>query len=309
MDVMERRLRAARPAIDDDAEPDLELLARVMAEPVPARRRRAVAPMLAATAVAAVATVVVLASRPAPASAISQALRWFDPPAGKVLHSRTVDPGGAVHEFWQDTDHPERMRIIEANGYETGPDSVYDPHTNTIYLDGAAVATPSDAERRAKAAKLAAEGKTTGPAGPAAEGKTTEEVAPAKRAAGERKPVAAAESGDPIVAKVRTLLAEGRARVRGRELHDGVDAWAITLSADAGRPAWTLWIRADDGRPLALDDPGDPGHGKPPASTKWITYEVLDGTDEPLTIEAAHPDAHVVRGDGFDAAYRRATSG
>jgi hypothetical protein len=115
-------------------------------------------------------------------------------------------------------------------------------------------------------------------------------------------------SGDPFVAKVRVLIDEGRAAVRGREVHDGVDAWAITLTA-TDRAPWTVWVRADTGKPLAFTDPGDPTRNKAPETGRWETYEKLDRADVPLTVAAAHPGAHVVTdGAQFDARLERLES-
>jgi hypothetical protein len=89
------------------------------------------------------------------------------------------------------------------------------------------------------------------------------------------------------VSKVRTLLSMGRAEVRGHEIHDGQDAWAIALEPSVrGNDDWTLWVSSDDGKPIALDDGGE--------SVRWTTYE-LAPAGTPLTLTAAHPDARVVR--------------
>ena len=195
--------------------------------------------------------------------------------------------------------------MIVTNGsssFEQAPDAIYDPATNTIYEETGALkppgskgesSPPSDAK---KAAKLAAEGKL-------AKGEKTAPAAPNR---GAKSKAAEAISGDPIIAKIRMLLADDRATVAGREVHNGVDAWAIKLKPDAGRPTWTLWVRADNGTPLAIDDPGDPGRDKPGESRTWSDYEVLDSTDVPLTLAAAHPDASVVRdANQFKAVYAR----
>jgi hypothetical protein len=271
-DELDRRLRSSAPAID--SEPDLELLERVTATPrAPLRRRRsrALVPVAAIAAAAVLAFVILSGSRPEEASAISQALRWFDPPAGTILHSRTVDTSGGVREVWQDVNDPSHTRMIEADGRESAPGAFYDPSTNTIYLDD-----PS--------------GRPSG--NKPVDGKKAEEL---QRRGSSVKLDPLTQSGDPIVIKIRTLLADGRAVVRGREAHDGVDAWAITLGPDADRQPWTLWVRADDGKPIALEDPGDPARGRDSMNVRWTDYEVLDKTDEPLTIREAHPDAHVVR--------------
>ena len=103
-------------------------------------------------------------------------------------------------------------------------------------------------------------------------------------------------AGDPAVAKVRILLQEGRMEIRGRELHNGVDAWAISLKPDVGRPVWTLWVSAADGKPLELRDPGRDASERPQV-IRWSAYEVLPGADadQVLTLTGAHPSARVVR--------------
>jgi hypothetical protein len=134
MDVDER-IRAARPPLHD-AEPDEALLPSVRARPVPRRPRRRVAiPAVAVVAAAVAAFVTLGGDRPDTASALSEAMRWFDPPAGTVVHSALVDDTGRTREFWQDVDDLERSRIVEPNGYETSEGAIYDPATNTIYTD------------------------------------------------------------------------------------------------------------------------------------------------------------------------------
>lgn len=98
--------------------------------------------------------------------------------------------------------------------------------------------------------------------------------------------------------------------VPGRERHNGVDAWAISLRPDAGRPAWTLWVSAADGKPLELQDPGRDAY-EPPHVVRWPTYELLRGedadadADQLLTLRGAHPTARVVRDPARVAAAER----
>ncbi len=303
MDVDER-IRAARPPIAD-SEPDDALLRRVMAQPVPRRRRRPVAiPAVAVAALVAAAFVLLGGDTPENASALSQAMRWFDPPAGTILHSRIVDDNGQAREFWVDVGHPEHSRTIEPDGLEVGAGAIYDPATNTVYLDNgrrpSAVKGGKDTEDMAKRdaikkAKLDAEdpGATETRPAPGRVDKPADENLPA---------------GDPFVAKVRVLIDLGHAVVKGREVHDGVDAWAITLAAGERAP-WTVWVRADNGKPLAFTDPGDPARDKAPENGVWATYEKLDRGDVPLTVRAAHPDAKVVTdGAQFDARLQRVES-
>jgi hypothetical protein len=101
---------------------------------------------------------------------------------------------------------------------------------------------------------------------------------------------------DPIVGKVRMLLRDGQMVVKGREVHNGSDAWAISLKPDVGRPVWTLWVSAANGKPLELRDPGRDASEQPQV-IRWPTYEVLpdSGADNVLTLTGAHPSARVVR--------------
>jgi hypothetical protein len=319
-DDLDRRLRESAPPVDPDAF-DAALLARVQAQPEPAARRpryyRAAIPVLAA----AVLAFVLLGRGPEPASAIDQALHWFNPPAGKVLHIRLVDANGDTDELWQSTDDPAQARTLatrDGKTYERTLRSIYDPSTNTIYEAasskpqkpgdpgdyGAAVnkqAAVSEAERAAadakKAAALAADGKRG--ADEATQPDKTE-----RAPAGEKPDELPA--GDPIVAKVRTLLADDRAVVRGRVVHDGKDAWAIGLKPGVGGPDWTLWVEAGSGRPIALLDPGSPSRGDAHQDAHWTAYEVVDPGDAALTLTAAHPDARVVRDDAsYEAAEQR----
>lgn len=277
MDVDER-VRAARPALAT-ADPDLELLARAMAQPVERRRRRPVAiPVVALAALVAAAVVLLGGSRPDDAAALGQALRWFDPPAGTVLHSVRVDGAGNTREVWQDVDRPERMRTVLPGGYEVGAGAVYERATDTIYED--------DGTARREL--------PTPDAGRTGSGARSED---AERPTLHITPRESAPSGDPLIARVRVQLVEGSASVRGRELHDGIDAWKIALSSGDGPPS-ILWVRADDGRPLALD------------GARWTTYEVLDHGAAAVTLREAHPDARVVTdGARFKALLARASGG
>ena len=117
-DELDRRLRAARPpsAEVDEHAVDADLLARIRALPVAPRRRvpRTVAVPVAVGATAAATAVVMLAGPgdvggPSRASALTQTLRWLNPPAGTVLHARSVETEGTrttTREFWQSADDP-----------------------------------------------------------------------------------------------------------------------------------------------------------------------------------------------------------
>jgi hypothetical protein len=116
-------------------------------------------------------------------------------------------------------------------------------------------------------------------------------------------------SGDPIVQKVRTLLAQGDMQVSGPLTHDGKRAFAISLKASAERPTWTLWVSAADGKPLELRDPG-PDASEAPQVITWSSYEVLSGSSATTqsSLRAAHPDARVVSDRAqVDAALARLT--
>jgi hypothetical protein len=291
IDDLERRLRAARPrtARPDESACDEELLAHVRGQPIASRRTvpRAVALPLA-TGVTVAATAVVMlgggpgdVGGPSSASAITQALRWLNPPPGTILHARSVETTGSqttTREFWQSSDHPgsERERTEGAHAFETSGDALYDPATDTIYDPPAS--PPGGDGADAKAATPAT-GKPGDPAMP---------------------------GGDPIVAKVRTLLREGRMVVTGPAMHDGTDAWAISLKPDVGRPVWTLWVSTADGKPLELRDPGRDA-AEQPQVIRWPTYEVLPGSDADslLTLTGAHPSARVVHDDAQTAAAER----
>jgi hypothetical protein len=283
---------------------------------------------------------------PSAASALTQTLRWLKPPHGTILHARSIETEGGrttVHEFWQSADHPQlqRERIEGAATYELAGDAIYDAATNTIYTgpQSAGGKAPANGEapavdkRRAadiarsaddavKAAKIKADkgaGTTGAPpvdadkalAKRAAEAAGTQPAkAPASAgASSDRIKVnpATLPAGDPIVTKVRVLLQMHRATVVGREQHDGVATWAISLNQGLGRPAWRLWVDAATGRPVELRDPGRPG--QQPQVIRWTTYEVLrPGTDPgaALTLTAAHPGARVVHDlDQWQAAEQR----
>jgi hypothetical protein len=266
--TLERRLRAARPlsARVDQAAFDQDLLDRVRNLPIDRRRAvpRAVAVPVAAGATVSVAAVLMLGNGPAgpsSAEAITQALHWLTPAPGTVLHTRSTETQGGrttTREYWQSADRPAdaRMLVEGARRYELQGPAVYDPATNTIYDE------PFD-------------------------GKGPDKV-PAGRLDPRKMP-----AGDPIVTKVRMLLQEKHMSVVGREVHNGVEAWKISLNRDAGRPVWTLWVSAADGRPLELRDPGRDA-SEAPQLIRWSTYDVLRGSSALATLRGAHPTARVV---------------
>lgn len=290
-DDLQARLRAARPRaghVDDDAF-DAELLTRLRTQPIDRRRAvpRAVAVPVAAGVTLTATAVIMLGGGPGDvggppsASAVTQALRWLNPRPGTVLHVRSVETSGSrttTRELWQSADDPGSGRQVTTGprSFETSGDAFYDPATDTIY-DPPAPSLKGDEASEGKA--------TTGGAKPG------DPAMPA---------------GDPIVAKARSLLQEGRMAVTGRESHNGTDAWAISLKPDAGRPVWTLWVSAADGKPLELRDPGRDA-SEPPQVVRWPTYEVLpaSGAQRLLTLTGAHPSARVVRDPAQVAAAER----
>ena len=299
-DDLARRLRASRPPmarVDEDAF-DADLLARVREHPIAARRAlpRGVALPVAAGVTLTATAVVMLGGGPgdvggpSSASAITQALHWLSPPHGTILHVRSVETQGAettTRELWQSADNPAsaRLRTEGAHSFETAGGALYDPATDTIY--DALAAPPSAAE----ASKAEGAGKQAAPAGMPGTGKPGDRAFPA---------------GDPVVDKVRFLLQKGQMVVKRREIHDGVDTWAISLKADVGRPVWTLWVSAADGKPVELRDPGRDASEQPQV-IRWPAYEVLPGSDSDqlLTLRGAHPTAHVVHDAAQMAAAER----
>jgi hypothetical protein len=285
-----RRLRASLPAVGrvDERAFDQHLLDRVRTQPIAPRRGlpRAVALPVAA-AVALAATVVVMLAGgpgdvggpPSAAAITAQTLHWLSPPAGTILHARSVETQGGratPREFWQSADDPASARELvdgPQGTYETEGESLYDPARNTIYDAGAKPSPP-------------AKPGTLGPGRVPADGTLP--------------------SGDPIVTKVRILLQDGQMRVSGEEVHNGVDAYAVSLKPDAGRPVWTLWVAAADGRPLELRDPGRDANEQPQV-IRWPTYEVQSGGGAALlTLRGAHPSARVVHDPAqLDAARQR----
>lgn len=318
MDELDRRLRAARPrtARTDESAFDAELLARVRDLPIAARRSvpRAVAVPVAAGVTLTVTAVVMLGGGPgevggpSSAAAVTQALHWLTPSAGTILHARSIETTGThttTREFWQSADRPAsaRMRTEGARSYEVAGAALYDPTTDTIY-DGFATpadawSAPDDAKRAAK--KLATKGTDANRAAEkfATTGKhadrAAKQLAITGMAASDQAGDVAPPAGDPIVEKARILLQEGHLEITGRAVHNGVDAWAISLKPDAGRPVWTLWVSAADGKPLELRDPGRDASEQPQV-VRWPTYEVLPGSDadQVLTLTGAHPSARVV---------------
>jgi DNA-directed RNA polymerase specialized sigma24 family protein len=288
--VADGALRAARPATAavDDAVRDDALLRRVRTLPVARRRRvpRSVA-LPAVAGAAAVATAAVMlggpsdVGGPSAAGAITQTLRWLTPPPGTILHVRSVATQGGratTHELWESADHPAQARelVRGAQTFEQSGAALYDPATNAIYERSSAPAAKAGTAQRS--------------------------VRPAEAE------LAALPAADPVVDKVRILLRERRMTVSGRVRHDGVDAFAISLRPDAGRPVWTLWVAAADGRPLELRDPGRDASEQPQV-IRWPVYEILPGGAAAaalVTLRGAHPTARVVRDPAaVDAALRR----
>jgi hypothetical protein len=302
-DDLDRRLRATRPVPTEPDDIDTALLERILAQPRPVRRRpsRYAAPAVAVTALAAVAFFVLGGGPggPATASAIDQALRWFDPPKGTILYARSV--GTVEREVWQSADDPSQVRMREQRGdhvVETTPKAIYDSRRNTIY--------EPIGDKPIDKAKLDAAARKRGTAPPVERKPGTApsverdpDATPSVKRGLNKPAVADFETGDPIVSKIRSLLTAGRATVRGREERNGTEAWAITLSPGADRPTWTLWVAVADGRPIALDDPGDPVGGRKGEHVTWTAYDVRPAADAGplLSLTAAHPDARVVRSD------------
>lgn len=104
-DDLERRLRAARPrhARADEQALDTELLARVRQQPVARRtvpRTVGVTVMAVGVTVVGVAALILVGAPgdvagPSSASAITESLRWLNPPRGTILHARSVEVMGA----------------------------------------------------------------------------------------------------------------------------------------------------------------------------------------------------------------------
>ncbi len=318
-DDLERRLRAARPhpACTDESAFDAALLARVRDQPIAARRAvpRAVAVPVAAGVTLTATAAVMLGGGPgdvggpSSASAITQALRWLSPPPGTILHAHSVETQGTqttTREFWQAADDPAASRLLTtgAETFETAGDALYDPATNTIYdppagpVDNPQAAPDDTGVAAAKKQALAVEQAAKKAPTP----KATSGVGPAVRKRAERgdrgaKPgEQAIPAGDPIVAKARMLLQEGRMEVTGRVVHNGTDAWEISLKPGLGRPGWMLWVAVADGKPLEVRDPGRDASDQPQL-IRWRTYEVLpgDGADRLLSLTGAHPTARIVR--------------
>jgi hypothetical protein len=310
-DDLDARLRSARPRAGDTdpAAFDAELLARVRENPIAPRRsvpRTVAAPVAGATLAAAAAVMFIgpgdVGGPSSSAAAVAQALHWLTPPEHTVLHTVAVEQDGSsttTHEFWQSTDDPNRARMADG-GVETAGDDFYDPSTNTIYEPPVGAAPPGVREhkpREPEDQKLAAD--------KAKAVQAEKQTQPAEGTP--HKPMGTLPLGDPIVAKVRSLLGDDRMSVTGREVHNGVDTWKISLNPDLGRPSWTLWVAASDGKPVELVDPGT-GSNEPSQEIHWTTYEFLPDSEASglTTLQGAHPDAKVVTDPAeIDAAQER----
>jgi hypothetical protein len=275
---LDSRLRAARPpAADTDANAyDAELLARVREQPIAGRRTVPRALALSGVALVTITAAAVLAlgggpgnvGGPSSASAITQALHWLDPPSGTILHARSVETRGG-----QTT-----TREVWQSADQPESERQRFEGATTFEIAGEALYDPAT--------------------------NTIYDAPPGKRPGkpGDETSLVA----DPIVVKVRTLLEDGHMTVTGREVHNGTEAWAISLKPDLGRPVWTLWVSAENGKPLELRDPGRDASEQPQA-IRWPTYEVLPdaNADALLTLTGAHPTARVVHDDAQAAAAAR----
>jgi hypothetical protein len=338
-DPVDRRLRRARPESADvpldaaETPGARELLSRVRAaQPAPARHRRMALPS-AAAAVAVTAAIVAVTGIPgssgsrqdALARPLALAVHWFDPSAGTVLHarstltSRTPDAKAAAltQEIWQSVDDPALARIAsvqEGVRAESAQDGIYDPATDTVYEavppgPRQIAAIKRSIERKIDAARAA--------------GASDEQIAEIRKAgreaihppAGPDRGAAAPITGDPTVAKIRSVLEHHQARVAGQRSYRGVEAYAIELDpfgdappGDTGaRVRWTLLIATGDGRPLELRSDNGPGTAAI-ETTRWQTYELLRGSDSEqlVSVRGAHPGARVVRDpDAFETAMQR----
>jgi hypothetical protein len=330
-DVIERRLRAAKPAqavVDlDTTRAYRELLPRITQPPAGRRTRRLAVPAAVATVVAVAAIVIAagpsgLGSPAGAGAAISRSLHWFDPPPGTILHFRSDmtsrRPGAPAttltQETWQSVDHPDQERRVE-QGVETDATSdLYDPATNTIYAY--VPPTPEVLRRRAGAAidaKIRAARASGADPAVIAQLRRDRETVLRRIAAGQPPSEpgnAAVPVGDVLVNEMRHLLQTGDAQVSEETTHDGVAAFAITVFPP-GDAHWTLWTRADDGKPLELRIEGNGPiqlGTEDLESVRWPTYDVVgaDQADRLLTVAGAHPDARVVRdADAYADAQRR----
>jgi hypothetical protein len=303
------RLRAARPpeAVPDAADLDLALLDRVRSGPPPRRRGRRRGGLALAAVAVAVAAAIVLVDGPSgvqtPATAdaaVRKAQRWFAPASGGVLHYRSEivsagvrDP--LVQEIWQSVDDPAQSRHFEHNrGVAVegdGSGALYDPATDTIYVEVRDSARERRQMREAFARKLA--GAKAAGASRADLRRMRREMDEALRAGPPPAAPGGEPLGDPTVTRVRELLERGLATVGPETTHGGIPAHAITLRPDAGRePRWVLWTATSDGRPLELRIDHGPGTAAV-QTTRWPVYELLG--EAPLTVRGAHPGATVVR--------------
>jgi hypothetical protein len=321
-DPVDKRLRAARPPLADvdPAIYDADLLARVQRQPdVPSARRprRLALPIGAALAIVVAAALVLtggplnLRSPSRADAAITRALRWFDPPAGSILHMRSemtsARPNGGsavlVQETWQSADHPGQERRLEGAAETDSRGDLYDVATDTVYAYMAPRPEQLRRDARAALARKIASAKAAG-----ASADTIDRL----RADRDRilaqidsgKPLATgneqAEVGDALVNVIRHLLDHGDATVGDVTTHDGVDAFPITFRPGGkNAPRWQMWVRTSDGRPLELRiDPTAPvSLGTPGLQTvRWSAYDILTHADPdtPLTVSGAHPGANVI---------------
>ena len=277
--VIEDRLRAARP---DDAHVevdafDADLLAHVMRLPI--ERRRTIPRRVAFSAAAAGVTLAAAGALmfaggpgdiggPSSAAAIEQAMHWFSPPPGTVLHVRSIETQGdhaTTRESWQSADHPasDRELLDGTIRYETAGDGLYDPTTNTIY-EGA-----------------------SGPENDRLDQIVGDPVVKKVR----------------VLLEKHDLTVSGRERHNGQDAWKlslrpdaGRPAWMVWVSAEDGKP---LELR-DPGR--------DANEAPSVIRWETYEVLDEPGAAQLVTLQGAHPTAKIVRDrDQVDAAWNRVT--
>ena len=283
-DDLDRRLRAARPreARADEYGVDAELLARVREEPIAPRRgvRRAVAVPVAAGVTLAATAVVMLGGGPgdvggpSSAAAITQTLRWLDPPAGTILHVRSVETQGTqttTRELWRSADNPAAARQVTqgAHTVETAGDAFYDPATNTIYDPRRARMLPRSRRRGSGRSRRPARVRHPAIRRSRPATRSSRRCGSCCRSAGWRSPDA------------RTTTAPRRGRSRSSPRPAGRPGRCGCRPTTASRSSCAIPVATPSEQPQVI---------------RWQTYEVLPGSGaaQLLTLKGAHPSARVV---------------
>ena len=207
------------------------------------------------------------------------------------------DEGRTDHppRVWQSADDPDQPRFLVDAGaghvYELGGPGkrLYDPQTNTIYDAGDKAGAHGEKAtllrrtptRRRRSLPARRRRRRSLPTRRRRRGPTPSRRRPTRQRSARRpRPAQAGSPGCPTcgrggrpgrvhgrrpeVAKIRYVLQEGQASVTGSAVHNGVDAWVISLNATpAARPGRSGWTGPTGARSSSTTPAATPTSSSP----------------------------------------------